>query len=129
MRTLSMAHEVVEEDLDELDHVNNIRYLQWVQDISKEHWQRLTDSETQSDMVWVVRNHDISYLQAAVLGDTLELTTFVEGSKGPLSIRIVEIKNRATGQLVAKARTQWCLLDAETLKPKRIPEAISALFK
>ena len=26
-------------DIDELDHVNNVVYLSWVQDIAKEHWQ------------------------------------------------------------------------------------------
>ena len=128
MQSCSMVHEVTTEDLDELDHVNNIRYLEWVQEISKKHWQLLADQPTQKEVVWVVRNHNISYLQAALLGDTLDLTTYVEGIKGPLSIRIVEIKNRATGQLLAQARTQWCLLDAVTLRPKRIPQSISALF-
>ncbi len=129
MRSCSMVHEVTVEDLDELEHVNNIRYLHWVQEISKKHWQLLADRQTQREVVWVVRNHDISYLQAAFLGDTLELTTFVEDVKGPLSIRVVEFKNRETRKLLVRARTQWCLLDAATLKPKRIPESISVLFQ
>ena len=30
---------VKQADIDEFDHVNNIVYIHWVQDIAKEHWQ------------------------------------------------------------------------------------------
>jgi len=36
---------VVTEDLDELAHVNNVRYLDWIQDISKEHWNALVSND------------------------------------------------------------------------------------
>ena len=38
MKTYSEAFDVVPNDLDDLNHVNNIRYVEWIQEISKRHW-------------------------------------------------------------------------------------------
>ncbi len=78
-------------DLDALQHVNNVRYLDWVQEISREHWSELTRPEWEARYFWVVRSHHIEYLRAAVAGDHLTLTTYVPKVSGPLSHRVVEI--------------------------------------
>lgn|SRR5690606_8616575 len=119
---------VAPKDLDQLEHVNNIRYVEWIQEISKNHWQRLADQTLRDGSIWVVRNHNISYLRQALLGDRLELTTYVEEFKGALSLRVVEIKNGTNGELLVRALTQWCLLDARNLRPKRVPESVRSLF-
>ncbi|WP_421824802.1 acyl-CoA thioesterase [Flagellimonas oceanensis] len=128
MKTYSEVFDVVPSDLDDLNHVNNIRYVEWIQDISKKHWMHVTSEETQKSMVWVVRNHNITYHKSAVLGHTILMNTYIKSNKGPISIRIVEIKNKATDELLVKAVTEWCLLDAKTFRPKRVPEEIEALF-
>lgn len=129
MHTFTEIFDVAVDDLDDLNHVNNIRYVEWIQDISKKHWEQVTDADIRKEMIWVVRNHTISYLKSAVLGDTVEATTRIEASKGPLSIRAVEIKNHKTGELMVKSTTEWCLLDAKTFRPKRVPESVQELFK
>lgn len=129
MQTFSEIFDVTVDDLDDLDHVNNIRYVEWIQDISKNHWQQVTNEDIRKGMVWVVRNHHISYLRSAVLGDTIQVTTHIKGNKGPISTRIVEIHNKNTGELLVKAATEWCLLDAVTFRPKRVPESVQELFK
>lgn len=129
MHTFTEIFDVAVDDLDDLNHVNNIRYVEWIQDISKKHWEQVTDAGIRKEMIWVVRNHNISYLKSAVLGDTVEVTTHIEASKGPLSIRAVEIKNHKTGELMVKSTTEWCLLDAKTFRPKRVPESVQELFK
>ena len=115
-------------DLDELRHVNNVRYLEWVQQISKEHWESTVENKVLDDIIWVVRNHNITYLESAVLHDSIEITTNVIQWKGPISIRQVEMKNNKTGKVLVKASTQWCALDAKSLKPIRVPANIKALF-
>lgn len=119
---------VSKEDLDELNHVNNIKYVEWIQEISKEHWHHATDESIRNEMVWVVKSHQITYKKSAHLGDVLTLSTCIKGNKGPLSFREVEIKNNKTGQVIVYAITEWCLLDAKTLRPKRVPEQIQNLF-
>ena len=128
MKTYSQVFDVVPSDLDDLNHVNNIRYVEWIQDISKKHWTHVTSEETQKSMIWVVRNHNITYHKSAVLGNTILLNTYIKSNKGPISTRVVEIKNKTTGELLVKAATEWCLLDAKTFRPKRVPEDIEALF-
>ncbi|MGB5553387.1 MAG: acyl-ACP thioesterase domain-containing protein [Flavobacteriaceae bacterium] len=119
---------VGEDDLDDLNHVNNVRYVQWIQDISKEHWQSYAPPEMQARVVWVVMNHHISYKGAAILGDTIQVITYIEKSKGATSVRVVEMYNHKTKQLLLRSSTEWCLLNAETYKPIRISEDIKSIF-
>jgi len=116
------------EDLDALQHVNNVRYLEWVQEVSREHWSELTNPEWDARYFWVVRSHHIEYLRSAVAGDALRLVTFVPEISGPLSRRVVEISQAPSGELVARCETRWCLIDTVTRRPSRIPEAIQACF-
>ncbi len=128
MQTYSEVFEVHQTDLDELQHVNNIKYVEWVQEMSKKHWLKVVDEAIRNEMVWVVKNHNITYLKSALLGDAIKATTYIQETKGPLSIRVVELANNKTGELLVKAITEWCLLDAKTFRPKRVPEVIQKLF-
>lgn len=128
MERCTEIFDVVAEDLDELNHVNNIRYIEWIQDISKKHWHQVTTEAMRATMVWVVRNHNISYSKSALLGDTLQISTYIESNKGPISTRVVEISNKISGELLVKGITEWCLLDAQTFRPKRVPEEVQQLF-
>ena len=116
---------VCENDLDDLNHVNNVRYVQWMQDIAKEHWQRVATADLKTSCTWVVKEHHIRYLGAAVLADELILKTFIKSVKGAISERVVEIHNKATKQLLIQATTQWCLLHSSSLKPIRITKEIT----
>ncbi|MHA7831501.1 MAG: acyl-CoA thioesterase [Flagellimonas sp.] len=128
MKNYSEVFDVVPNDLDDLNHVNNIRYVEWIQDISKKHWAQVTSREIQESMIWVVRNHNITYHKSAVLGNTINISTYIKSNNGPISTRIVEIKNNNTDELLVKAVTEWCLLDSKTFRPKRVPKEIQALF-
>lgn len=119
---------VQEEDLDELQHVNNVRYVQWIQDISKEHWQAVAPEAMRDKAVWVVQNHNIHYKGAAVLGDPIKMETYIQESRGAISTRVVTMHHAESGALLLHSKTAWCLLHAETLKPMRIGEEISRLF-
>ena len=116
-------------DLDALNHVNNVRYLEWVQEISGEHWELQAKTEWKERYFWVVRSHRIEYVKSAVSGDQLELETFVKDSRGPLSERVVAIRHSETGNTITKCHTLWCLLDRRTERPVRIPEDIRKRFE
>lgn len=119
---------VKEDDLDDLNHVNNVRYVQWIQDISKEHWMAAASEEMRKGIVWVVMHHSITYKSAAKLGDVVKASTYIEKSQGAISVRIVEMYDVNTNQLLVNSRTKWCLLRADTLKPTRISENIRQFF-
>ncbi len=128
MDTYKKKIQVSEEDLDDLNHVNNVRFVQWIQDISKEHWNALVSESIREKAIWVVLNHNIDYNNAAVLGDEILIHTYIESSKGALSIRVVEMFNTRTEQLVVRSKTKWCLLNPKNLKPIRISEEIRSIF-
>lgn len=120
--------EVKAEDLDDLEHVNNVRYVQWIQDISKEHWQSNAPLDMRKNVAWVVMTHHIVYKNAAKLGDFIRISTHIAESKGAVSVRVVEMHNDKTDQLLVRSSTEWCLLNAESFKPMRISEDIKKVF-
>ena len=128
MKTFEKTLTVASKDLDELDHVNNVRYVQWIQDISKEHWQTCAPNDMQSDVVWVVMNHHISYKGSAVLNDPIKIHTHIQESRGATCIRVVEMHHGITNQLLLRSKTEWCLLNADSLRPIRISEEIKEVF-
>lgn len=114
------------EHIDDLQHVNNVVYLQWVQDIAAEHWFASSAKLSGDPLVWVAREHRIEYLAPAFLNDDLELKTYVEQMQGVASIRIVEI-SRAS-KVICKCTSQWILVDQQTMRPRRVPQEITDLF-
>lgn len=115
-------------DLDELNHVNNVVYVQWVQDVAKAHWENIASREVQQKYIWMVLRHEVDYRSQAVLGDVLVAQTWVAWSEGVKSERHVEIRNKNTVKVVINAKTLWCLLDATTKRPKKIGEDITSVF-
>jgi len=108
--------------IDQLNHVNNVIYLQWVQDIAGEHWGILTKDNPVKNIFWVVLRHEIDYKKEALLEDILTIKTWVGETKGYRSLRHVEFYKK--DEMIAKAVTHWCLLDAKSQRPKRIDESI-----
>ncbi|MBX2945593.1 MAG: acyl-CoA thioesterase [Cyclobacteriaceae bacterium] len=119
---------VQQHDIDGLNHVNNVVYLQWVQDVATAHWQSLASAEIQKKYSWVVLKHEIEYFSPALMNDVLIVKTWVEKSEGVRSERHVEFYNQKTNKLLVRAKTNWCLLDANTMRPRRIEEDILQLF-
>ena len=116
------------QDIDELQHVNNIVYLNWVQEVAKEHWKLRATPVVFNTYKWVVVNHNITYKKSVKLGDEVLIKTQVSKEvKGALWGRAVWIFDSAN-ILVAEANTQWCLVDAQSLRPKRITQEIISTF-
>ena len=128
MQVFQKTITVSKADLDQLNHVNNVRYVQWVQDIAEEHWLKNATEDILSNYFWVLVSHHIEYKSQAVLEDVLMLKTYVSKSEGLSSIRHVEIYNSTTHKLVVTSETKWCLMSMENKRPTRIPEAIASLF-
>ena len=128
MQTYTKLIKVTESDLDELNHVNNVRYVQWVNDVAKAHWLKMVSSSILDNYFWVLLNHNIDYKNPAILHDTILLKTYVKSIEGAISTRIVEIHNNDTEKLIAKSETKWCLINRATNKPTRITTELSTLF-
>ena len=119
---------VSKEDLDDLNHVNNIVYIHWILDIAKRHWKSLVSSQTLENYHWVLLDHNIKYLRPALLKDKIKIKTFVEKTAGVKSSRVVEIYNDNSEKLLVSSITNWCLISSKTNKPCRIPKEIVEVF-
>ncbi len=128
MKTFETNIVVTAHDLDDLNHVNNVRYVQWVNDIAKQNWEQIATPTIKSEYFWVMLSNHIDYKQAAYLGDNLLIKTYVTKSEGVTSIRIVDIYNKKTDALLATSITNWCLISKKTQKPARITPEIRNLF-
>ena len=120
---------VEEKHLDKQRHVNNVQYVQWVQDVAEEHWEVRATEEQKAEVIWVVVRHEIDYKKEAFLGDDISLQTYVGETTHVTSIRHVIIKNSKTKKLLAEAKTTWCLLNAKTKKPVKISEELKRVFQ
>ena len=118
--------EVQESHLDTLKHVNNIVYLEWVQQAAERHWNQLASAEIQAENVWMALRHEIDYFGQAFLHDSLQIATWIDSSSGAKSIRMVQVYKGDS--LLTQCKTIWVMLDAKTLKPKRIGPKIMHLF-
>jgi len=128
MSIYETLHIVTKEDLDALKHVNNVRYVQWVQDVAEQHWLQHTSSEINSNYFWVMINHFIEYKSSAVLYDEIRLKTYVTSAEGITSTRVVEMYNNTINRLIVKSETKWCFMSMDTKRPIRIPKHIIQLF-
>ena len=118
---------VSKSEIDSLNHVNNLIYLEWVLKAAEKHWEILSSDCINEKYVWVVLRHEIDYLAAALLGDEVTITTWIVDSKGVRSDRFVEIKRG--DKLLSKAKTTWCLLDKRTMRAVRIPIEVLDILK
>lgn len=118
---------VVKDDIDELNHVNNVVYLKWINMAATKHWKQLSDNKLNEQYCWVALRHEIDYLKPAFLNDVITVKTWVGATKGVKSIRYVEVY--ADDLLLTKAQTTWVLLDAKTMRPKRIQADILKILE
>jgi acyl-CoA thioester hydrolase len=127
----SYSHTIVvsDADIDELNHVNNVVYLQYAQDIATAHWKSVASDEMQASVVWMARRHEIDYLKQAVLGDVLQVKTWVGEFTAATWERHYEIYRASDNQLLVKAKSIWVPLDRQTHRIKRIDGKILGCFQ
>ena len=114
--------------IDELGHVNNAVWVQWIQDVAVEHWRSVADPAHDAAYVWVVVRHEIDYLRAAFEGETLTARTWVgEAPKGARFDRHMEFTGD-DGKLRVRAVTQWAIIDKASGRPIRVPAEVIAPF-
>jgi len=123
-----MTISVLLSDIDEQNHVNNTVYLRWVQEVATAHWQAIASSDAQEGIGWVVLRHEIDYKAPACLSDDLILRTWVGKATRLTFERFTEILRRSDSQLLSKARTLWCPINAQTGRPVRVPVDVREQF-
>ena len=120
---------IPESAIDENGHVNNVVYVQWMQDIAIEHYASIGGITAQGpDSTWVVREHRIEYYLPAFLGEEIQIKTWVENIRRVSSLRKYEFIRKADGKVLVKGETDWVFVNVKTGSPRAIPEEVSNVF-
>jgi acyl-CoA thioester hydrolase len=126
--TFELAFIARPEHIDELGHVNNAVWVQWIQAVAVAHWDSVADPAHKDAYFWVVTRHEIDYLRAAHDGDRIIARTWVgEAPKGARFDRFMEFIG-ADGKLCVRARTHWAIIDKALGRPVRVPPEVVAPF-
>lgn len=127
----TMRRAVEWRDLDPAGHVNNANYMAYCEDAGVHvaaafGWTMARMMEAGFGIV--ARHYRLEYKQPALVGDTLEITTYIAEFGRTSAVRCYEITRAADGTLLARARARWVWVDLKTGRPMRIPPAFAADF-
>lgn len=119
--------EVKLDEIDDLNHVNNVVYVQWANDIAVKHWKTVASEKLLADYDWFMIKHSLEYKGAAMMGDLVKIITQVGRATNVKYERFIEIRNALTDQLLVSSISDWCAVDKNG-KPKRISEELRDAF-
>jgi acyl-CoA thioester hydrolase len=116
--------------LDENGHVNNVRFVQWMQDAAIQHSDSVGCSRVTDDLsaTWVARSHAIEYLRPAFLDDRITVLTWVSNHRRVRSLRKYHFVRDADRALLARGETDWVFVDTASGRPRQIPEVVMNTF-
>ena len=118
---------VPESAIDTNGHVNNVQYVQWMQDAAMAHSAGLGWPQEQYAALgrtWVIRSHTIEYLHSAYAGDKLTIFTWVSDFQKIRSLRKYKFYRAADETVLALAATMFIFCDLATGRPKTIPQEV-----
>ncbi len=117
--------EVTPDYIDGNGHVNNVYFIQWMQDAAIAHSDSVgwtTEEYGKIGACWIVRRHEVDYLYPAFAGDRLCVRTWVREFRRVRCERCYEILREKEEKRLAQAKTFWVFWDTVANKPRSIPE-------
>jgi acyl-CoA thioester hydrolase len=126
--TFELTFTAAAEHIDQLGHVNNAVWVQWMEQVAIAHWETLANPAHRAVYFWVVVRHEVDYLRPALKGDRISARTWVDTSpKGARSTRYVEFTG-PDGKTFVRAKTDWAIIDKAAGRPVRVPAEVIAPF-
>jgi acyl-CoA thioester hydrolase len=120
-------------DIDRFNHVNNARYVDWANEIAWAHSNALGlsfDDYERLGVGCVVWRHEFDYVAPVLLGDPLDLATWIAENDNRLRlVRAYEFRNARSEKIVFRGRTTFVSIDMKTGRPARMPPDFIAAYK
>lgn len=128
--TYSKTITIPESVIDENGHVNNVAYVQWMQDVAIEHYTAIGGASPMQKVgaTWVARSHLIEYLLPAFAGEEIEIRTWIENVRRVRSLRKYEFVRKSDGKVLVQGETDWVFVDVKSGRPIAIPEEVLSVF-
>ena len=122
---------VTDEVIDTNGHVNNVAYVQWMQDAAIKHARSVIRDELYSETgtTWIAKSHLVEYLESAFAGDSIEVSTWLEKLRKVRCTRKYEFRRENDAALLARGETEWVYVRAKDGKPQAITEEMISGFR
>ncbi|MGN6453881.1 MAG: acyl-CoA thioesterase [Steroidobacteraceae bacterium] len=119
-------------DIDFYDHVNNAVYLTWLDRAAWSHSASLGVPLAQCLSMrrgMAAQRVEIDYLRAALRGDRIQAATWIVSADGRLRAeRRFQIKRRADGATLARARIDYVCINLDSGRAVRMPELFARAY-
>ena len=116
-------------DIDELGHVNNAVWVQWMEAIATAHWEAVAEPEHVAAYAWVVTRHEIDYRGNVGEGESVTAETFIPSAPtGARFDRRVDFRG-TDGKLLVSANTTWAMIDRASGRLARVRDDVTAPFR
>ena len=116
------------EHIDELGHVNNAVWVQWMEQVSVEHGRQDADPAHVEAYIWVVTRHEVDYRGNVKEGEKVTARTWIpEGPRGARFDRMIEFIGPDDKVKVA-AKSTWAIIDKASGRILRVPAEVAANF-
>lgn len=119
-------------DIDQAGHVNNANYLAYIEECNVGATAAFgwpLERVMAFGVGIVARRYRIEYREPAVMGDELDVTSYLSDLKRATAVRHNEIRRAADGALLARANALWVFVDLASGRPIRIPNEFMESFR
>lgn len=128
---LEFVYVVGARDVDGQGHANNVQIVRWLQEAAVKHsdaqgW--TAQRYREAGLTFVVRSHQIRYRESAWQDERLIIRTWISRIGRTSLDRNYEIWRWRSRKLMVEAMTEWALIDADQLRPVRLPEPLVTAF-
>jgi acyl-CoA thioester hydrolase len=128
-RPYTYTFKIPQSAIDENGHVNNVAFVQWMQDAAVNHYTSHGGVEALGgEATWVVREHRIEYLLPAFVNEEIEIQTWISEVRRIRSQRQYRFIRKADNHLLVRGATEWVYVDIKSGKPIPIPQEILNLM-
>lgn len=117
--------------IDENKHLNNVTYVQWMQDAAIAHANHTacTQETNAVGATWVVRAHRVKYLKPAFEGEEIAILTWITTIRKVRSQRKYKFFRISDQAVLAQCETDWVFVNVKTGSPMAIPTQVANAFE
>ena len=124
--------QVKPEHIDVLGHVNNVMYIQWMQDVAAAHIEILglgLEQYLQLKHAMVAVEHHVQYRKAALEGEEIILRTWLDDINALYSFRQYAFYRPKDQSILFVGNTKWACVEIATGRTKRMSPSFTQAYQ
>ncbi|HTF35629.1 MAG TPA: thioesterase family protein [Myxococcota bacterium] len=118
-------------EIDDLGHVNNVVWVQLVMQLAGAHSRAVgLDFAAYRELggIYVVRRHELDYLQPAFPHDEIIEETWIAEMRGARTLRRARFTRKSDAARLLESTSHWAFVEFTTQRPRRLPSEVLRRF-